>query len=107
MEPTDTGDRLRLRTVHASARMMLTAGVGILAVTGVVSAVTLTAGIPDAMERVTALAPMAMAIAGVAALGIGVARLRGWAQTRLRQMDEIAERMRQALGKGSASDHSG
>jgi hypothetical protein len=104
VEPTASGDRLRLRTVHANARNLMTIGVGVLATTGLVAAITLALGIPESAERLSSLLPLAML--GAAAVGIGAARLRGWAATRMRQMDEIAARLRLTLGQGSAADPS-
>lgn len=102
VEPTGSGDRLRLRTVHASARMLMTVGIGVLATTGMVAAVTLLLGIPEPVERLSSLLPLALM--GAATFGVGAARLRGWALTRMRQMDEIAARLRLTLGQGDAAD---
>lgn len=102
VEPTGSGDRLRLRTVHASARMLLTMGVGVLGSTAVVAALTVSLGLHPLAERLSSLLPLA--IMGAATLGLGAARLRGWAATRMRQMDEIAARLRLTLGPGNTSD---
>ncbi len=88
IEPTEHGDRLRMRTVNAGARMMLTVGSGLVGTLSVVALVTVSVGAPGVAERLAALVPMATA--GIAMLGLGLARLRGWAATRLRQMDDIA-----------------
>lgn len=102
VEPTAYGDRLRLRTVHVSARMMMTLGAAVLGTTAMVAAVTASLGLPDLAERLSAIMPLA--VMGAAAFGVGLARLRGWASTRTRQMDDIAARLRLALGRGSADD---
>lgn len=94
VEPTDHGDRLRMRTVNASAQGLMTIGVAVLGTLAMISAVTLTAGIPDAVARLSTLGPLALM--GVATLGIGMARLRNWAGTRMQQMDDIAARLRGA-----------
>lgn len=92
LEPTEHGDRLRMRTVHGSAQMLVSIGVGIIAVPPLVVAVAMVAGLPDIGDHLRDLAPMALL--GAATLGVGIARLRGWARTRLRQMDTIAAWLR-------------
>lgn len=98
VEPSDGGDRLRMRTIHGGARMLMTMGIGLLATTGVVAVVSAVVGLPDLAERLSALVPLA--VTGAASLAVGTARLRGWAGTRLRQMDELAARVRQTLRQG-------
>ena len=88
VEPTEHGDRLRMRTVNAYAQMAIAVGVGVIAVPVLVAAVAAVAGVPNIGERIESLAPMALM--GAASLGVGLVRLRGWARTRLQQMDEIA-----------------
>ena len=99
VEPTAHGDRLRMRTVNAGAQGLMTIGVAVLGTLAMVSAVTLTAGIPDAVARLTTLGPLALM--GVATLGVGMARLRNWAGTRMQQMDDIAARLRGAASGDS------
>lgn len=91
IEPTEHGDRLRMRTVHQSARMMITLGVGLLGTMGVLAAVTVVAA-PSAVERLSSLGGLVGM--GVAMLGLGLFRLRNWAGTRIRQMDDIAAKLR-------------
>lgn len=94
VEPTEHGDRLRMRTVNALAHRGLLIGTGVLGTIAMVAMVTLATGTPDAMAKVSSLAPLALG--GVAALGISMARLRNWAGTRMQQMDDIAARLRGA-----------
>ncbi|MHB1311138.1 MAG: hypothetical protein ACYC3L_03895 [Gemmatimonadaceae bacterium] len=94
VEPTEYGDRLRMRTINAGARGLMLLGAGLLGTLATVSAVTLAAGIPDAAARLSALAPLGLA--GVASIGIGMARLSNWANTRMQQMDDLAARLRGA-----------
>ena len=91
--PTEHGDRLQMRTVNASAQTAIMVGVGVMAVPALVAVVALVAGLPDFSERLRDLAPLELM--GAATLGVGIARLRGWARTRLQQMDEIAAWVRQ------------
>ena len=93
VEPTEHGDRLQMRTVNASAQTAIMVGVGVMAVPALVAVVALVAGLPDFSERLRDLAPLELM--GAATLGVGIARLRGWARTRLQQMDEIAAWVRQ------------
>lgn len=88
VEPTEHGDRLRMRTVNANAQLAIVVGVGIMAVPALVAVVAIAAGLPDIGDRVRDLAPLGLM--GAASFGVGLARLRGWARTRLQQMDEIA-----------------
>ena len=92
VEPTEHGDRLRMRTVNAYAQLAIAVGVGVMAVPVLVAAVAAVAGVPHIGERVASLAPMALM--GAASLGVGLVRLRGWARTRLQQMDAIADWLR-------------
>lgn len=105
VEPTERGDRLRLRTVHVSARMLITMGAAVFATTVMVAAVTASLGLPDLAERLAAITPLA--VMGAATFGVGLARLRGWASTRMRQMDEIAARLRPAVSSVDAGDQAG
>ncbi|MHB1096276.1 MAG: hypothetical protein ACYC3F_08875 [Gemmatimonadaceae bacterium] len=96
VEPTEHGDRLRMRTVNANAQMAIAVGVGVMAVPALVAAVAMVAGLPDVGDRLRDLAPLGLM--GAASLGVGLARLRGWARTRLQQMDAIAVWIRQQTG---------
>lgn len=50
VEPTERGDRLRLRTVHVSARMMMTMGAAVLGTTAMVAAGSEDSGDQDARD---------------------------------------------------------
>ncbi len=91
IEPTEHGDRLRMRTVHANARTLMMMGVGIVSVTAIVAAISVFVGLPDLAEKLRSLLPLALT--GGATFGVGWTRLRGWAATRLKQMDDIAARV--------------
>lgn len=92
VEPTEHGDRLRMRTVNGSAQTAILVGLAVMAVPALVAAVALVAGLPDLGDRLRDLAPLGLM--GAASLGVGLSRLRGWARTRLQQMDAIAAWMR-------------
>jgi hypothetical protein len=89
LEPTETGHRIRLRTVKGDARNMMVGGIAMVTgAAGAVIAATLRTGDP---ARLSALA-VAAAI-GIGMYGIAALRLRPWAQLRERQMEEIAGRL--------------
>lgn len=92
VEPTEHGDRLRMRTVHASARGLITIGAAVLGALGVLSIVTVALGLSDPLTRLAAFGPTAAVAA--TGLSIGLLRLRGWASTRMKQMDALAARFR-------------
>jgi hypothetical protein len=91
VEPTAAGDRIRLRTRNASAQSLITIGVTVLSVTGVLAVLGLlrgTLGDPGVLGPMIPLAGM-----GLGSIVAGALRLRSWAPTRLRQMDAIAQRL--------------
>jgi len=102
IEPTEHGDRLRMRTVNDGARGLIMIGAGVLGTLALVALATVTSGVPDAVARLSTLAPLGLG--GAAALGLGMSRLRNWAGTRIQQMDDIAARLRAApAGETSVS----
>lgn len=92
VEPTELGDRLRMRTVNANAQLAIVVGVGMMVVPALVAVVAMVAGLPDIGDRLRDLVPLGLM--GAASLGVGLARLRGWARTRMQQMDAIANWVR-------------
>jgi hypothetical protein len=91
IEPTDEGDRLRMRTVNAAARAMLTAGVVSAVGIAVIALVTAAVDPSRLANEMSRLIPLMGGSAAMFALGIR--RVHGWARTRLQQMDEIAGRL--------------
>ncbi len=88
LEPTATGSRLRLRTVHGTARGLIAGGVAMLALTAVIAAITAaTVGTTNPEAYMGLVGP---GVGGGALLGFGFLRLAGWARTRRQQMDDIA-----------------
>jgi hypothetical protein len=88
LEPTPTGQRVRMSTVKTTARAWLTGGMlsaGIAAIVAVAGAV---GGSHNSMT-------IALDIAAIAAgqLAVGATQLSGWASMRRKQMDEIAQRL--------------
>ena len=86
LEPTETGHRLRFRTVHGGARASIGAGFAVLGVTATVAIVSALGGhVGDAMSGIALLSA-----AGVAMIANGALRLPRWARLRGRQMDALA-----------------
>jgi hypothetical protein len=91
LEPTQTGQRLRLRTVHGGARSMLQIGAAMFGMAGVMTVVSLLKGtIPDTgfASSVATLGMLGGSFIGVAAI-----QLPSWARRRRQQMEEIAGRI--------------
>src|SRR5256714_8810181 len=86
LEPTDTGHRLRFRTVHGGARAAIRAGLAALGVPRTVAIGNALGGhVSDAMPGIVVLFA-----AGVAMIANGALRLARWARLRRRQMDALA-----------------
>ncbi len=104
LEPTDTGHRLRLRTVKGGARALMTVGVAGLAIALILLTVFLTTGVsPVNMELLLILS------AGVGgwALAFNVLSLPRWAHEREGQMEYIAGRARALIGAPPQEPESG
>lgn len=102
LEPTATGDRIRLRTTKGDAMGRLVAGLGMVAV----SATTILATV--AQGGVGAAGTLAgMGLLGVAGAGMFAStalRLPRWADRRERQMEEVAARVALAATTPPPSD---
>lgn len=96
VEPTASGDRVRLRTRNASAQSLLTIGATVLAATGLTTAISVLRGAAIDAGLLSGMVPL-LAI-GTASLAAGWARLRRWAPTRAQQMEEIAQRLEAGEG---------
>jgi hypothetical protein len=86
LEPTETGHRLRFRTVNAGARTSITMGLTALGATAAVAVAT-------AMSGSLAHAAGGMAFMGIAGIGMiasSALRLPAWARLRGRQMEAVA-----------------
>jgi hypothetical protein len=86
LEPTDTGHRLRFRTVNGAARASMGAGAMMLAGSAATAlSMAVTGHLGDALSGITFLA-----LAGVGMIANGALRLPRWARLRGRQMEAIA-----------------
>ena len=85
LEPTPTGDRLRLRTTNGNARAFMRIGIATLVAAAAVLFARWTGGsLAQALPGFTILAAT-----GIGAFAAGALRLPGWARLRTRQMEGI------------------
>ncbi len=89
VEPTERGDRVRLRTRNGNAQGLMTVGAGLLATAGISLLVGLAEGALAGSAGTAAL----LGTGGLGAIGAALVRLRGWAPTRAEQMEGIADRL--------------
>lgn len=91
LEPTPTGQRLRLRTVKGNAPGLIVGGIVLF---GTAAAMFIAAALKGAINDGGFMASLAvMGTAGLGMFGTGAFGLPGWARLRQRQMDEIADRV--------------
>jgi hypothetical protein len=89
LEPTATGQRLRLRTVRGGARQLMTIGV---AMAGIGTVATIAAAVNGTIGSAQFLSSqITLALMGIGMFGIGAIPLPGWARVRRKQMDQIAD----------------
>ena len=91
LEPTATGQRLRLRTLKGNARGLVTGGIVMLGAGAVLLTISAVAGAPGDRGFLTSVGTLMTG--GIAMFGVGSFGLPAWARLRQRQMDEIAERI--------------
>jgi hypothetical protein len=96
LEPTPTGDRLRLGSLHRGATASLRLGLASLAGAAIFAIANVAGGQLASMGTVAGLSA-----AGVFLLANGALRLRGWARLRGRQMEDVAAQL--ALPPGSTA----
>jgi hypothetical protein len=89
LEPTETGHRLRFRTVHGAAMASIRGGFFLTAMSGIIAIAAaagdhFTKGLPGVAF---------MLLSGVAMVANGALRLPRWAHTRQRQMEALAEQV--------------
>lgn len=99
LEPTETGHRLRFRTMHGAARAAIGAGFATLGV-GATIAITSAVGgyLSEAMPGLALLLT-----AGVAMIASGALRLPRWARLRGRQMEALAAQVSRPPSSGTQS----
>lgn len=88
LEPTATGHRLRLKTFKSDVRALMGAGLAAGTIGGAAAIAAAVFGQPGEAGVAAELI-----ILGAGLIGLGLFRLRGWAATRRKQMEEIAGRL--------------
>jgi len=93
LEPTASGQRLRLKTFKGNAMPYMGVGAGMMAYS--------VAGLATAWLGVSIPGPniLPMAIIGAAFFAASRLSLPNWARTRERQMEEVIERLRGSIGE--------
>lgn len=99
LEPTPTGQRLRLKTRHGSAMSLMSTGLGMFGITAAIWTVMTFRGAPFDPSSFNALLAT-----GLGLFAAGAIRIPAWARTRRRQMEEIAQRLTQSLTSSSSKD---
>jgi hypothetical protein len=89
LEPTETGHRLRFRTVHGAARDSIRVGFVAVAAAAVTAIATAVSG--HAINGIPGVA--FLFITGGVMIANGAVRLPRWARLRQRQMDALAEQV--------------
>lgn len=94
LEPTDDGERLRLRTTNGAARFWMMGGLATLGV----AAVTLVGLAGDPGSELWSKSG-SLAALGAGLFAVGALRLPAWARTRRRQMEEIVARISASISR--------
>ncbi|MHB1329224.1 MAG: hypothetical protein ACYC2K_13590 [Gemmatimonadales bacterium] len=102
LEPTATGQRLRLRTLKGSAGTAIAMGAGFIAVAAVGFVVEILQGGSFEARDLARAAPIAAI--GVGAIAVWMARLPAWVRTRREQMEAIGARLVAYLRSSPGSD---
>lgn len=92
LEPTPTGQRLRLKTRHGSAMSLMSTGLGMFGITAAIWMTMMLRAAPFDPSSFNALIAT-----GLGLFAAGAFRLPAWARTRRRQMEELAQRLSQAV----------
>lgn len=101
LEPTPTGDRIRLRTMKGDAQGMMIGGLGMVGFAAVAGLIAVLRGGVDDLGMLMSLGTLATG--GAAMFAVGGLRLPGWARLRGRQMGEVASRLGAVSSPGLAA----
>lgn len=91
LEPTESGERLRLRTLKGDARASLGIGAGMLLMALVASVLLFLTGAGDPGT------PLFLGLMGALMYGVNLVRLPRWAAARELQMEGVTERLAGAM----------
>jgi hypothetical protein len=99
LEPSGTGQRLRLRTLKGSAMPFMSIGTGMMVASVIGGVAAFLVGGANGLVD-------AMFLGGTGAALFGVSRipLPQWARTRERQMEDVIARVVEAVGEGPATE---
>lgn len=90
LEPTATGQRLRMRTVKGNAPALIGAGIVVFSAATAALATAFATGVTHDTGLMVSILTAMTGGAGIS--GTSAVRLPGWARRRQQQMDQIAER---------------
>ena len=90
LEPTATGQRLRMRTVKGNAPWLIGGGISVFSVGTAMLGTALATGVAHDIGLMMSI--FAMMTGGAGIFSMAAVRLPGWARRRQQQMDHIAER---------------
>ena len=94
LEPTATGQRLRLRTIKGDSRSLMTMGIGMMVIAAASYITAALRGQPG-----PELASLGMVgLIGIGSFVYGALRLPGWARLRASQMKGVADRVTRMIG---------
>ncbi len=91
VEPTEQGDRIRLRTRNGNAQGLLSVGSVLLASAGLLALSGVAGGFLGPAQPLGTL--IALIGGGLSTMGLALVRLRAWVPLRAQQMEEIADRL--------------
>jgi len=105
LEPTQTGHRIRLRTIKGDALGMIVGGIGMA---GAATTMLIAGAVSGALgDRGMLMAMTFLGITGVGMFASSAIRLPAWAKTRRRQMEEIAARLAASTSSLASEPDSG
>lgn len=102
VEPTDTGHRLRLRTLHENARNGLSGGLVLMLLSVMMAVLMLSQG--DSLLAWRSIMVFLLFLGpGAAMMGYNAHLLPRWANTRAKQMDGLTARLMERMNASTAS----
>ena len=101
LEPTESGHRLRLRTLKGNARSSMIAGLSLLGISAAILIVSVLTGGAVEVSSVGLLSVLGLGMFGFGALSLPV-----WARRRRRQMEGVAARLALAAESESGDQRS-
>jgi len=95
LEPGETGQRLRLRTLKGSSFSLMMGGLGTL---GIAFTIAVTSALRGGLSDAGSLGSVVLLMTvGTGMFGVGALRLPSWARLRAQQMEGVIERLREKI----------